>query len=143
MSKLVFLDFDGVMRRVTSMPPSRFDNDCLQHFESAMRQDEKSKIVISSTWRLAMSLKEIRSHFSADIAARIVGVTPETLEDETFARYVEILAFLQEKKVAALPWVAIDDDATHFPPASPVLLVDPNKGFDAVCELRLVQMMRS
>ncbi len=89
-----------------------------------------------------MSLKEIRSHFSVDIAARIVGVTPETLEDETFARYVEILAFLQEKKVAALPWVAIDDDATHFPPASPLLLVDPNKGFDAACESRLIHLMR-
>lgn len=143
MSKLIFLDFDGVLRRVTSMPPSRFDKNCLHHFESAMRQDEKSKIVISSTWRLAMSLTELRSHFSADIAARIVGVRPEALEEEVHARYVEILAFLKLKKVEALPWVAIDDDATHFPPASPVLLVDPNKGFDAACESSLIHLMRS
>ena len=140
MGKLIFLDFDGVLRRVTSSP-SGFDQDCLDHFESALRQCSVSKVVISSTWRLAMSLKELRSRFSPDIAARIVGVTPENLEEAPYERHAEILTFLQEKKVTTLPWLAIDDDPAHFPPGSPVLLTDPQKGFDAECAARLVKLL--
>lgn len=140
MGKLVFLDFDGVLRRVTSSP-SRFDQDCLEHFESAIRQCTVSKIVISSTWRLAMTLKELRSRFSPDVAARIIGVTPEIQEEETYERHAEILLFLENKKVTAVPWLAIDDDPAHFPKGSPVLLTDPQKGFDAECSARLVKML--
>ena len=106
MGKLIFLDIDGVLRRVTSNP-SCFDQDCLDNFESAVRQCDKSKIVISSTWRLAMPLKELRYRFSPDMAARIVGITPENFEDEVYERHAEIKAFLEEKKVTALPWLAI------------------------------------
>lgn len=140
MGKLIFLDFDGVLRRTTSNP-SQFDKDCLENFESAMRQCSVSKIVISSTWRLAISLKELRSRFSPDIAARIVGVTPESLEEEAHPRHAEILAFMQEKKVTALPWLAIDDDPSHFPPGSPILLTDPQNGFDTACAARLVKLL--
>ena len=140
MGRLIFLDFDGVLRRVTSNP-SRFDPDCLEHFESAIRQCPVSKIVITSTWRLAMSLKELRSRFSPDVAARIVGVTPENFEEETYERLAEIKAFLEEKKLTTLPWVAIDDDSEHFPKGSPVLFTDPQKGFDAECAARLVQLL--
>jgi beta-phosphoglucomutase-like phosphatase (HAD superfamily) len=140
MGKLVFLDFDGVLRRTTSNP-TQFDLDCLAHFESAIRQCPVSKIVISSTWRLAMSLKELRSRFSPDIAARIVGITPENLEEEVFERHAEILTFLQEKKLSAMPWVAIDDDPAYFPPGSPVLLTNPLNGFDSACATRLVKIL--
>lgn len=140
MGKLIFLDFDGVLRRVTSAP-SGFDQDCLDHFESALRQCSVSKVVISSTWRLAMSLKELRSRFSPDIAARIVGVTPENLEEAPYERHAEILTFLREKRVTALPWLAIDDDPAYFPPGSPLLLIDPQKGFDAECAERLVKLL--
>jgi len=140
MGKLIFLDFDGVLRRTTSNP-SQFDKDCLDNFESAMRQCSVSKIVISSTWRLALSLKELRSRFSPDIAVRIIGITPENLEDEPHARHAEILAFMQEKKITALPWVAIDDDPSHFPPGSPLLLTDSHSGFDTACAARLVKML--
>lgn len=142
MGKLIFLDFDGVLRRVTSNP-SRFDQDCLEYFQSAVRQCPVSKIVITSTWRLAMSLKELRSCFSPDIAARIVGVTPENLEEEEYERHAEVKAFLEGKHLMALPWVAIDDDPSYFPPGSPVLLTDPQKGFDAECAARLVKLLHA
>lgn len=141
MGRLIFLDFDGVLRRSTSNP-SRFDHDCLEHFEGAVRQCPVSKIVITSTWRLAMSLKELRSRFSPDVAARIVGVTPENFEEETYERLAEIKAFMEEKKVTSVPWVAIDDDPSHFPAGAPVLLTDPAKGFDAECAARLVKLLR-
>ena len=142
MGKIVFLDFDGVLRRVTSNPSS-FDQDCLEHFESALRQCPVSKVVISSTWRLAMPLKELRSRFSPDVAARIIGVTPENLDEEIYERHAEIKEFLSEKKLSVLPWLAIDDDPSHFPPGSPVLFTDPQKGFDAECAVRLVRMLKT
>jgi len=140
MGRLIFLDFDGVLRRVTSNP-SRFDQDCLEHFESSIRQCPVSKIVITSTWRLAMPLKELRSRFSPDVAARIVGVTPENFEEEEYERLAEVKAFLAEKKLSAVPWVAIDDDPAHFPPGSPVIFTEPQKGFDAECAARLVKLL--
>lgn len=142
MGRLIFLDFDGVLRRVTSNP-SRFDQDCLEHFESAVRQCPVSKIVITSTWRLAMPQKELRGRFSPDVAARIVGVTPENFEEETYERYAEIRAFLEERKLTALPWLAIDDDPAHFPKGSPVLFTDPPKGFDAECAAKLVHILHA
>jgi len=142
MGRVVFLDFDGVLRRTTSNP-SRFDADCLENFEGAIRQCPVSKIVITSTWRLAMSLKELRGLFSPDVAARIVGVTPENFEEETYERHAEILAFLAARNVASLPWVAIDDDASYFPPGAPVLITDPARGFDADCAARLAGLLRA
>ncbi len=140
MGRLIFLDFDGVLRRASSNP-SRFDQDCLEHFESAIRQCPVSKIVITSTWRLAMPLKELRSRFSPDVAARIVGVTPENLEEETYERHAEIRTFMEERNITSVPWVAIDDDPLHFPPGAPLLLTDPSKGFDAVCAEKLVRLL--
>jgi hypothetical protein len=140
MGKLIFLDFDGVLRR-TSSNPSQFDKDCLENFESALRTCHISKVVISSTWRHAMSLKELKSRFSSDVAARIIGVTPQCEEEEIFERYAEIMKFLEEKNIKAMPWVAIDDDASYFPKGSPVLFTDPLKGFNADCAARLAKLL--
>jgi hypothetical protein len=89
-----------------------------------------------------MPLKELRGQFSPDVAARIIGITPENFEDETYVRHAEIMKFLKEKKLTTLPWVGIDDDATNFPRNSPVIFTDPQKGFDAECATRLIQMLR-
>lgn len=140
MGRLIFLDFDGVLRRETS-PPCCFDQDCLEHFESAIRHCAISKIVISSTWRLAFSLNKLRSNFSSDVAERIIGKTPETLEEETYERHAEIMAYLEERKITAMPWVAIDDTPAHFPKGCPVIFTDPKKGFDAECADQLVQIL--
>ena len=88
-----------------------------------------------------MSLKELRSRFSHDVAARIVGATPEIHEGEDYERLAEIKAFLKERKLAMVPWVAIDDDPAHFPRGSPVIFTDPQKGFDAECAARLVKLL--
>lgn len=135
----VFLDFDGVLRRLTSVP-SVFDSDCLEQFEGALRQCDEVQIVISSSWRLAMGLADLRRRFSPEIAARIVGITPQFLDYEAHVRYREICAYLKHE--GQDPWVAIDDDAEQYPPSAPMLLVDPDKGFDAECSLRLVEYLR-
>ena len=73
-SCVVFLDFDGV----THPEPCRSDAlFCfLPRIEEVLREHPEVDIVISSSWRLEFSLEQLRGHFSADIASRVVGVTP-------------------------------------------------------------------
>lgn len=142
MRALIFLDFDGVLRRSTSNP-SRFDADCLSYFESTMRLYPHVQIVITSTWRLAMSLEELRGRFSPDVAVRIVGITPENLEEESYQRYTEIKEFLDERNLADVCWLAIDDDAAYFPKHCSLLLTDAKVGFDAECAVQLASILES
>jgi len=132
----IFLDFDGVLRRLTS-DRSKFDQDCTESFESAVRLLPDIKIVITSTWRLAVSLKEMRSFFSPAIAERIVGITPEIFSPSVSARYEEIQQYLNENQVDQEFWVAIDDDPEGFPPNAPLVQTDPNEGFNATSKHKL------
>ena len=136
---IVFLDFDGVLRRDSS-PPSSFQTDCLNHFESAIRPFADFKIVISSTWRVAVSLHEIRRLFSADIAARIVGSTPELEMESRHQRFKEINAYLDAKGLENETWIAIDDSPELFPPDERLLVTQSNLGFNDECAVRLRQM---
>ena len=137
---ILFLDFDGVLRRLTS-DPSRFDKDCLDCFELLIRQCPEVKIVISSTWRFAMSLAAIRKRFSPDVAEKIVGVTPEAPINSLHDRYKEICAYLKRPGVEAKCWIAIDDDPELYPQGAPVLLTDPNTGFDNNCADKLKRLI--
>ena len=137
---ILFLDFDGVLRRLTS-DPSHFDKDCLDCFELSIRQCPEVKIVISSTWRLAMSLKAIRNRFSPDVAEKIVGVTPEAPINSLHSRYKEICTYLKKPGVEAKRWIAIDDDPELYPKGAPVLVTDPNRGFDHNCTNKLGQLI--
>ena len=77
------------------------------------------------------------------MAARIIGVTPESFDDNTHERHKEILLFLEEKNITKMPWVAIDDDRSYFPAGSPVIFTDPLKGFDAECKKQLDLVLAS
>ena len=136
----VFVDFDGVLRRISSAP-NAFDADCLEHFEATIRKYAAVRIAISSSWRRVEALGVLRGYFSDDIGARILGVTPEALDDEPHVRYREIREYLRLRDELDTPWVAIDDYADHFPQNAPLLLVDSNRGFDARCAGRLSRML--
>lgn len=138
---LVFLDFDGVLRRKQS-PLYRLDVDCLSIFERAMRLLPHAQIVITSSWREAFSLSQMRSLFSPDIAQRIVGVTPIEWSREDHYRYKEVLAFLKENGHGVSNWIAIDDDASHYPPFNNLILVDGERGFDSEAAARLAIAVR-
>ena len=133
---LIFLDFDGVLRRHSSSPKG-FDADCLDRFESAVRKCPAAQIVISSSWRLVTRVAMLRTYFSADVGFRILGVTPQAFDDLPHARYREIRAYLKRRIEGETPWIAIDDFAEHFPAGAPLLLVDGDQGFDAQCADKL------
>lgn len=131
MGQLLFLDLDGVLRKKDT-PFRKLDRECLQRFEETMRSFPEVKIVITSIWRVAMTLAEFKEFFSPDIAARIIGVTPMSHYLEDHNRYKEVLSYLKEIKNGSQKWIALEGDPDHYPSLSNVLLVDPDQGFDQV-----------
>ena len=127
---LIFLDFDGVLRRA-SAPKYRFEADLLACFEDCVRQVTDARIVISSSWREAYSIPEMRKHFSGDVAALIVGKTPRAARPADHQRYHEVRAWLRQRGFEGEPWVALDDDPLHYPAHPNVRLLDAEEGFDA------------
>lgn len=85
-----FLNFDGVMRRLTSAP-YRLDDDLIASLESLLRRFKTLNVVFSTTWRLANSIEQLRQPFASDLRARIIGVTPDHDSSRDTMRYREIL----------------------------------------------------
>jgi HAD domain in Swiss Army Knife RNA repair proteins len=126
----VFLDFDGVMRRLSSQP-FKFDADCRERFENVLRDHPHARVVIASVWRLGLSLDALRKMFSPDIAPRVVGVTPEAPGFIKHYRLREVLGYLKRHGAADAQWVIIDDNRAQYPEGVKVIPTEPQKGFDA------------
>lgn len=134
----VFLDFDGVLRPAGS-GPYVLDKRCLQCFEALMREHPPTRIVITSSWRFGMNLRELRSRFSADIADRIVGVTPVCEGDDGPDRHREILLYLKKNAEPDASWIAIDDERDRYREGfANVVVTRVERGFDdaAAAEFR-------
>lgn len=138
--RILFLDLDGVLRRRTS-PLYKLDRDLVANLESILRAFTDVQVVITSSWREAFSLSELRKHFAADIAARIVGVTPSSQSREGFYRHREVIAYLKGNGATVDSWLAVDDDREHYPPDAPVLLVDSAVGLDQVMATELARRL--
>jgi len=133
---ILFLDFDGVLHPF-DCPDGMFT--LLSDFERVMRDFPEVDIVISSSWREAHALDELRGLFSPDIARRIIDATP-IMRDFTHecVRELEILAWLREVGREKEPWVAIDDFEKFFSPGCEnLVLTDTNIGFDERVEREL------
>lgn len=135
---LLFLDIDGVLHPA---PPYNREAGVLCHvtrFESIIRDFLNCQIVICSSWREQFDLDTLRDFFSADIAARIIGVTPVVEESTNFARQREIEQYLADTNQRSIPWVVLDDDAGHFAPGTPnLVLCNKITGIDDVAERQL------
>lgn len=139
----IFLDIDGVLVKEDDPKATKveieidpdedfvkFDPTCLHEFETVVRQSENCQIVISSSWREVFSLKTIKSLFSADIAEKVIGVTPIATRPVKYYRYQEIIWYLKSNKLTHAEWVAVDDIAEHFPKDAPLVITNPFTGFD-------------
>lgn len=141
---LLFLDFDGVLHSaVTYSTEGQFAR--LPLLEEVLREYDEVEIVITSTWRISRSLTKLRSYFSADIAARIIDVTPEFRNIRpidsllSFPRHAEIDVWLKEHNRIAEPWVALDDRRDWFAPfTGRIVFCNMNTGLDTdtAAELR-------
>jgi hypothetical protein len=137
---VLFLDFDGVLH-----PVNRPDGalSLLPHVERVLRDYPHVEIVISSAWRTDNSIDTLRAFFSSDIAARIIGVTPDFYVpffnlDYRYIRELEIRAWLKDSHREHESWIALDDIEILFKPGCPgLLLVDADIGFNQHIEKEL------
>jgi hypothetical protein len=132
---ILFLDFDGVMHPDAAEQDQHFR--CASRIEEVLRDFPAVQVVISSSWREAYTLEQIRGFFSPDIAARIHDVTPVLVAAEmlpealcSFMREGECLTWMKLHRPEGTPWIALDDQAWRFQPMCPnLLLTDPKTGF--------------
>jgi hypothetical protein len=127
---VIFLDIDGVLRR-RNAPFYRLEVPLREAFEALVRGLPEAQVVITSSWREGVTLGEIRRHFSPDVGARIVGTTPIAGVHEGHYRHREVLAYLKRHGLQEEVWVALEDDPEHYPASAPVVMVDPDVGFDS------------
>ena len=126
---VVFLDFDGVVHPEGLQDSSQLF--CrLPLIEEVLREFQIVEIVISSAWRLeyrepVQAVIELRAHFSADIAPRVVGVTPHhaKMDDHDspdglsrFTRHWECEAWMRANRLPGARWMAMDDRNYMFRP---------------------------
>lgn len=140
MNPILFLDFDGTLHSEVATAKDALSQ--LPLVEEILREFPSVEIVISSAWRLdwpeeAEAVSFLRLHFSADIAPRVVGVTPDCSflqrpghDDEIPLREYECLAWLKANRPTGTPWLALDDRFWWFAPDCPNLMtVDCDDGF--------------
>ena len=135
---IVFLDFDGVLRR-ESAPKYRLEPDLLRNFERFVSELEKDhgaiEIVITSTWRTAFSLGELRDHLGPKLEMKVVGTTPtlNITQDTQHPRHLEVRGYLMKHGLEDEEWIVIDDQGSLYPPGlDNLILCDPEHGFQHV-----------
>lgn len=113
-SKILFLDFDGVLHRYSSGTFSKLPLLC-----EFLRAHRDVGVVISSSWRDQFSLEKLREFFEPDIRTQIIDTTPLTQSDRTFGRLYrgrsrsdEIQEWLSSRPVQA--FAMLDDEPKAF-----------------------------
>lgn len=111
--KVIFLDIDGVMNSVTTPFGDRrrlstfLDPSNVAVLNQIVRATG-AVVVVTSTWRLTMSIEQLRGHFEdAGCVAEIVDVTPDL---DAYRRDREVRAWLAAQREPPRRWVILDDD---------------------------------
>lgn len=124
-TRLLFLDFDGVLHPTSATPSGRFA--CTPILAEALA-DAACEIVISSSWRHHHELTDLVTLLPSFLGNLVVGSTGEASIGK-HARFMEIQAYLRDFAPGAT-WRALDDSLFEFPPRCPELIAcDPNFGF--------------
>ena len=127
-SKLLFLDFDGVLHPISAGEDGHFCRaallaSTLAGFEGIVQ------VVVSSDKRGYYTLDELKAMLPAGLAKHVIGVTPFRAGN----RFEEIQAFVAEN-APDTDWRALDDDFLSFPKGYPQLIrCDGFVGFDDEC----------
>lgn len=142
---ILFLDFDGVLHPDPCRERQLFCR--IRLFEDVMLEFPAVEIVISSSWRFDYKhehehecVVQLRKHFSFEIAARIVGVTPDQRSGDQdsapvglrdYLRHWECVSWLSRNRPPGTPWLALDDRPALFRPDCENLMIieDGRVGF--------------
>jgi hypothetical protein len=146
----LFLDFDGVTHPEPSLKADEFC--ALPLIEDVLRDFPDVEVVISSSWRTVFSLEQLRGFFSAELAQRVVGVTPssKTTTDAWlpgssmgYEREFECESWMRQNRPWGTPWLAIDDRPHWFrPDCTDLLLTSSKVGFCQSHQDTLREMIR-
>ena len=152
---IVFLDFDGVVHPEGLEERSQLFSR-MPLIEEVLREFPSVEIVISSAWRLeyrnpVQAVIELRAHFSADVAPRVLGVTPDHVflkpQDApgsllTYHRHWECTAWMQTHRPPGTRWMAMDDRSYLFKPdAANLMKFDRNEAFTAAHQDKLREFL--
>lgn len=125
MTAILFLDFDGVMNKITPtgyVPPHPgLDRECVANV-SAMVETRRMSVVCSSSWREDYDVPKLQELLRAagghGIAAALFDVTPiyEKVPKQRHLRAAEI-ADWRKANAPDRPYVIVDDSKKFgFPP---------------------------
>ena len=136
--RLLFLDYDGVLHTTHATTTQRFNRaDLLAQALGGIECD----IVVSSSWRFHHQPAEMIGPLPAALRERVIGATGPAAFGR-WPRYREIRAFL-DVTGPDIPWRALDDAWTEFPPGCPELIAcNPNVGLDVTQLQALVHWAR-
>ncbi len=115
-TKLLFLDFDGVLHSGNANSEQRFAR--APALEEALGT-HRCGIVISSSWRFHHSFDALELLLPASLRARLEGRTGNPVIGR-HARYQEIRAWLSGS--GGRDWRALDDSTFEFPEICPRLI---------------------
>jgi hypothetical protein len=125
---ILFIDFDGVLHHNQAEAGEFFS--CRPLLEGVLREFPDVDVVVSSSWRDMHSLAELRAFFSEDLRSRIVDVTSSSLRlakaPNGAQREMQCTDWNRRKRCGS-GWIALDDQAWRFNPASPNLLLTNGK----------------
>ena len=123
-SKVVYLDFDGVLHPSSPIDNALFSRTSL--LESAF-ENSTASIVISSSWRFTHTLANLKSKLPDFLAKRVINTTGAAVIGK-HARFHEITAHAYSNDVVVL-WRALDDSYWEFPTSCKELIrCNPNTG---------------
>ena len=128
---LIFFDIDGVLRKMQD-PIGILNPALVANLEVTCQLYQHVRIVISSSWKLMYSIKEIKLLFSEALQKRIIGVTPDLYSPGcSQQRLDEITSWISKHNYQG-HWIVIDDQPNFFPPGfNQLLITDGSKGYDS------------
>ena len=140
--RIVFLDFDGVLNSEQSVRLSstryRFASSNVAALNEVLLQTE-ARLVITSSWREGLSLREIIGYLERDgvLAGRVVGKT-RFLEKE---RGLEIDAWLRSVPYALSSFVILDDRDDMAMHRERLVQVNPQVGLSLTQAHRAIELL--
>jgi hypothetical protein len=139
MKYILFTDFDGVVH-----PGTRGTFVLMPLLEQWLTENAHVEVVISYSWRLENSLKELRACFgNSALHSRIISSTPDLRPIPTYPRQAEVEAWVQSNCTGPVRIAALDDDASLFRPGCPWLIHTQSKvGVTPFDFLRLASLLK-
>lgn len=124
---VLFVDFDGVLHRTGATLDKLFSN--LPMLEAWLRRRPSIDVVVSSSWAQVHPIEELRSYFSEDLQARVLGALGRSSARHVFERQAHAELWMAKHGCRHAAWAALDDEAWQYSPGCEQLVVcDPKVG---------------